>query len=125
MKKEVINVSGAPNLPFSPAVRAGDYIFVSGQVGHVDADGNKIDDIEGQTRQCMSQMEKILVKAGASLQDVVKVTIFLGDVSDYQKMNDVYRTYFPSEPPARSTVIAGLAIPGMLVEIDCIAHKPQ
>jgi len=123
MKKEVINISGAPNLPFSSAVKADNYIFVSGQVGHTDEKGNRIDDIEGQTRRCMDQIAKILEKAGASMQDVVKVTIFLGNVSDYQKMNDVYKSYFPSEPPARSTVIAGLAIPGMLVEIDCIACK--
>jgi len=124
MKKEVINITGAPNLPFSSAVKAGDYIFVSGQVGHTDDNGNKISDIEGQTRRCMDQMAKILEKAGASMRDVVKMTIFLGDVADYQKMNDVYKSYFPSEPPARSTVIAGLAIPGMLIEIDCIAYKP-
>lgn len=124
MKKEVINITGAPNLPFSSAVKAGDYIFVSGQVGHTDDNGNKISDIEGQTRRCMDQMGKILEKAGTSMQDVVKVTIFLGNVADYQKMNDVYKSYFPSEPPARSTVIAGLAIPGMLIEIDCIAYNP-
>jgi len=124
MKKEVINITGAPNLPFSSAVKAGDYIFVSGQVGHTDDNGNKISDIEGQTRRCMDQMAKILEKTGASMQDVVKVTIFLGNVADYQKMNDVYKSYFPSEPPARSTVIAGLAIPGMLIEIDCIAYNP-
>jgi len=124
MKKEVINITGAPNLPFSSAVKSGDYIFVSGQVGHTDDNGNKISDIEGQTRRCMDQMGKILEKAGTSMQDVVKVTIFLGNVADYQKMNDVYKSYFPSEPPARSTVIAGLAIPGMLIEIDCIAYNP-
>lgn len=102
-------------------MKAGDFIFVSGQVGHVDGTGKELVGIEAQTRQCLENIKKVLINAGSSMNKVVKVTVFLSDVKDYPKMNEVYRTFFSEEPPARSTVIAGLAMPGMLIEIDCIA----
>jgi len=123
--KQVISVSGALKTPFSPAIRAGDYIFVSGQVGHDIKTGNKVEGIEAQTRQCLENLKQVLAAADASLDDVVKVTIFLGKASDFSKMNEIYQGYFTKDLPTRSTVIAGLALPEMLVEIECIAYSPS
>lgn len=123
MDKEYINIPGALDLPFSAAVRAGDFMFVSGQVGHIDGNGNKVEGIEAQTVQCMENIRKILDWVGSSFDDVVKVTIYLKDVKYYAKMNEVYSKYFFSRLPARATAIAGLAMPEMLVEIDCVVYK--
>ena len=125
MPKQVINIPNAPKYPFSPAIRAGDYIFVSGQGGFVDAEGKEVKGIGAQTRQCLENMKQVLETAGSSLDDVVKVTVFLGSVTDYAKMNEVYQSYFPKDQPARSTAITGLAIPNMLIEMECIAYSPR
>ncbi len=123
--REVIRMPNAPKSPYSPAIRAGDYIFVSGQVGIRDNQGNDIEGIEGQTKQCLDNANRVLGMAGSSLTDVVKVTVFLGDVADFAKMNEVYQTYFPEDPPARSTVATALVNPAMVVEIECIAYCPR
>lgn len=125
MAKEVITIPNAPKLPFSPAIRAGDYIFVSGQGGFVDNAGREVEGIDAQTRQCLENIKRVLVAAGSSLDDVVKVTVFLGSVGDFARMNEVYQGYFPKDQPARSTAVTGLVIPNMLVEIECIAYYPQ
>ena len=122
MTKKVISVPDAPKLPFSPAIRAGDYIFVSGQVGFVDAKGKEVKGIEPQTRLCLENMKRVLVAGGASLDDVVKVTVFLRNEENFAKMNEIYQGYFPEDKPARSTVVAGLALPKILIEMDCIAY---
>lgn len=123
MARKVISIPDAPKLPFSPAIRAGDYIFVSGQIGFVDAKGKEVKGIEAQTRLCLDNMKRVLVAADASLDDVVKVTVFLRNEEDFAKMNEIYQGYFPEDKPARSTVVAGLALPDMLIEIDCIAYR--
>ena len=112
------------DLPFSAAVRAGDFIFNSGTTGHVDAQGNPIEGIEAQAKQCLENMKQVLQKAGTSLSDVIKTTVFLTNVDDFAKMNEVYRGYFATDLPARSTIITGLANARMLIEIECIAYKP-
>jgi 2-iminobutanoate/2-iminopropanoate deaminase len=124
MVKKVITLADAPKLPFSPAIRAGDYIFVSGQIGHVDARGKEVRGIEAQVKQCLENMKKVLAAAGSSLDNVVKVTVFLRNEKDFARMNEVYQGYFAKDQPARSTVIAGLVLPSMLIEIDCIAYFP-
>ena len=124
MLKRVITLPDAPKLPFSAAIRAGDYIFVSGQIGHTDAGGKKVKGIEGQVRQCLENMKKVLAAAGSSLDEVVKVTVFLRNQADFARMNEIYQSYFAEDRPARSTVIADLALPSMLIEIDCIAYFP-
>jgi len=124
MTKKVITIPDAPKLPFSPAIRAGDYIFVSGQVGFVDAKGKEVKGIEAQTRLCLENIKRVLLAAGASLDEVVKVTVFLRNQEDFAKMNEVYQGYFVEDKPARSTVVAGLALPNMLIEIECIAYSP-
>jgi len=126
MTKQVINVPNAPKLPFSPAIKAGDYIFVSGQGGFQDPKtGEAIEGIEAQTKQCLENMKQVLETAGSSLGDVVKATVFLGNVADYARMNEVYQSYFPKDQPARSTAVTGLVIPNMLIEMECIAYSPQ
>jgi len=124
MLKRVITLPDAPKLPFSAAIRAGDYIFVSGQIGHTDAGGKKVKGIEGQVRQCLENMKKVLAAAGSSLDEVVKVTVFLRNQADFARMNEIYQSYFAEDRPDRSTVIADLALPSMLIEIDCIAYFP-
>jgi len=125
MAKQVINIPNAPKYPFSPAIRAGNYIFVSGQGGFVDAEGKEVKGIEAQTRQCLENMKQVLETADSSLGDVVKVAVFLGSVADYAKMNEVYQSYFTKDQPARSTAVTGLVIPSMLIEMECIAYSPQ
>ena len=123
-KREFIILPGKAEMPFSSAVRAGDYIFVSGTTGHLDAQGNSVAGTEAQTKQCLENMKQALQAAGASLSDVVKATVFLVNVDNFAKMNGVYKSYFPKDCPARATVITGLVSPDMLVEIECVAYKP-
>lgn len=127
MPKQIIGAIPAyyRGAPVSLGTKAGDYIFPSGQVGHVDDKGNELKGIEAQTRQALENMKGILNEAGASLSDVVKVTIFLVNVDDFAKMNEIYKSYFTKDYPARTTlVVAALARPEMLVEIECIAYRP-
>ncbi len=124
MSKKVITLPQSLPLPFSPGIRAGNFIFVSGQVGFTDARGRAVRGIEAQTRQCLENMKQVLAAGGASLKDVIKVTVFLRRAKDFAKMNSVYKEYFVENLPARSTVITGLALPGMLVEIECVAYAP-
>ena len=122
MARRVISVPNAPNMPFSPAIRTDQYVFVSGQAGFYDPKtGKEIKGIEAQTKQALENMKEVLEAAGSSLRDVVKVTVFLGNSDHFTKMNEIYATYFSKDYPARSTVIAGLALPQMLIEIECIA----
>ena len=109
-------------LPFSAAVRIGDLVFLSGQIGNVPGTRQLADTgIAGQTRQTFENIKTVLAAAGTSLGRVVKCTVFLVDMRDYAGMNAVYAEYFPKDPPARSTVAgSGLAL-GARVEIECIA----
>lgn len=109
-------------LPFSSAVRIGDLVFLSGQIGNVPGTRQLADTgIAGQTRQTFENIKTVLAAAGTSLERVVKCTVFLVDMRDYAGMNAVYAEYFPKDPPARSTVAgSGLAL-GARVEIECIA----
>jgi reactive intermediate/imine deaminase len=122
-QREVIQTSILPaGLPFSAAVRVGDLLFLSGQIGNVPGTRQLADTgIAGQTRQTFENIKTVLAAAGSSLDRVVKCTVFLVDMRDYAAMNAVYAEYFPRDPPARSTVAgSGLAL-GARVEIECIA----
>lgn len=120
MAKEVF---GAANVPLSPAVRAGDFVFVSGQVPVVDG---KI--VEGgvvpETRAVMESVRKALELAGSNLSEVVKTTVWLRDRDDFPAFNDTYAEFFPSEPPARSTAESRLMI-DIAVEIEAVAYSPR
>jgi 2-iminobutanoate/2-iminopropanoate deaminase len=115
----------APRGPYSPAVRAGDFIFVAGQ-GPIDPATNQMSfgDIRHETRRVLTNIEKILEGCGASMADVVKCSVFLADGRDFAAMNEVYAEFFGNAKPARTTVEAQFASPPMKVEIDCIAYKP-
>lgn len=112
--------------PFSAAVRTGKpdgpgLLFVSGQVGL--RDGKVAEGIEAQTRATMENIRDVLAQAGASLDDVVKVTVFITDMSLWPALNAVYAAYFPQDQPARSALgVNGLALPELLVEMECVAE---
>src|SRR3954468_13486929 len=114
----------APRGPYSPAVRAGDFIFVSGQVA-VDPATNELSlgDVQHETRIVLNNVKLVLEGAGASLADVVRVGVYIGDGKDFAAMNEVYSEFFGNAKPARSTIICGFAAP-IKVEIDCVAYKP-
>jgi reactive intermediate/imine deaminase len=109
-------------LPFSSAVKVGNLLFLSGQIGNIPGTRQLADTgVAGQTRQTFENMKTVLAAAGSSLSRVVKCTVFLVDMRDYAAMNQAYAEYFPADPPARSTVAGtGLAL-GARVEIECIA----
>ena len=110
--------------PFSPAVRAGDFIYVSGQVP-ANKDGEiVVGGIEAQTRQVMENLKTVLALAGATLDDVCKSTVWLQDARDFGAFNRIYMGYFPNGRPARSTTEARLMVDAK-VEIDVVAYKPQ
>ena len=116
----------APRGPYSPAVCAGDFIYVSGQ-GPIDPATNRMSfgDIRHETRLVLSNIQQILEGCGASLSDVVKCSVFLADGHDFAAMNEVYAEFFGEQKPARTTVEAKFALPEMKVEIDCVAYKPK
>ncbi|MEM7024299.1 MAG: RidA family protein [Pseudomonadota bacterium] len=127
MSKQAIggqqNLSGGARLPFSRAMRAGDLVFVSGQMA-TDHTGAIVDGgIEAQTRQVFANIEAILAEADCTLADVVKCTCWIADARDFGRFNATYATYFPSEPPARSTTVCSLVLDGKL-EVEVIAYKP-
>jgi len=121
--REVLKVPGAvAGLPFSPAVKVGNIIYLSGQLG------NKIGTRElvpggigPETRQTLENIRTTLEAAGSSMTNVIKCTVFLADITEWPAMNEVYVTFFPTDPPARSAIAgSGLAL-GARVEIECMA----
>jgi 2-iminobutanoate/2-iminopropanoate deaminase len=115
-----------PRGPYTPAVRAGDFIFVAGQ-GPIDPATQKVSygDIRHETRLVLSNIKLILEGCGAGMEDVVKCSVFLLDAKDFAAMNEVYAEFFGDAKPARTTVEAKFVAPPMKVEIDCIAYKPK
>lgn len=124
-ESQAVSVIGKknPNLPFHPAIRAGDYIFVSGQVSK-DADGNMmVGSIEVETRGTLDSVRRILQQGGADLSDVVRVTTYLADVRDFGRYNRVFAEYFKDGNIARTTIEARAVI-DCKIEIEVIAYKP-
>ena len=113
--------SASPTL--TPAIRAGNMVFASGQLGMSRTAPDTT--IQGQTRLALEGTKKVLEAAGTNMAHATKCTVFLTDVQDFGGMNQVYREFFPSAPPARSTVVvAALVVPGAKVEIECQAVMP-
>ena len=112
----------ALNLPYSDAVRAGDLLFLAGTVGADPATRKLVaGGVEAETRQALDNISANLRAHGSSMDRVVKCTVFLADIGDFERMNGVYREYFPANKPARTTVgVAALPL-GARVEIECIA----
>jgi 2-iminobutanoate/2-iminopropanoate deaminase len=125
--KQVINRPDARPGVLSPAVRVGDLLFLSGVMGTKPGGGGLAEGgIEGQTRQALENVKSALALAGAKLEDVAKCTVFLTDAANFAAMNQVYREFFPTDPPARSTVaVAALVVPNALIEIECTAAAPR
>jgi len=126
--REVVQPEGVARLPvFSTALRNGDLLFLSGQIGTVpgvSAPQLVEGGVEAETRQAFENIRTVLAAAGLGLDNVVKCTVFLADIGDYDAMNSVYVTFFPDVPPARSAMAgSGLAL-GARVEIECIAAYP-
>lgn len=108
--------------PYSQAVRFGDFIFCSGQIPLDPATMQLVDgEIEAQTHQVLTNLAHVLEAAGSSLSRVVKTTVFMQDLGEFTRMNGVYAEYFPTQPPARSTVQVAALPRGARIEIECIA----
>lgn len=122
-EKQIIQPPGTTlGLPFSTAVRVGNMIYLSGQIGVAPGSRQPVPGGVGpETRQTLENIKRVLEHANSSMDRVVKCTVFLQDIADYAAMNEVYATFFPKDPPARSTVAgSGLAL-GARVEIECMA----
>ena len=117
----------APRGPYSPAVRAGDFIFISGQVPVDPATQQLISgDIAVETRRVLTNIQQILEGCGATLADVVKCGVYLTDVKDFAAMNEVYTEFFGEIKPARTTIsVPALPLPGCKIEIDAVAYQPK
>ena len=124
MERQVIHTDQAPKAigPYSQAIRIGNFVFSAGQLGLDPATGNIVaGGIEAETRRSLQNLSAVLQTAGTSMANVVKTTVFLKDMNDFQKMNTVYGEFFSSNPPARSTVqVARLPKDGS-VEIEVVA----
>jgi aminoacrylate peracid reductase len=117
--------SAPPLAPYSPGAKAGNVVYVSGTLA-IDKEGKTVGvgDAKAQTRFVLETVKSVVEAAGGSLRDVAFNHIFLKDLKDYAAMNEVYREYFPSSPPARYCIRADLVKPEFLVEVAAIAHLP-
>jgi 2-iminobutanoate/2-iminopropanoate deaminase len=124
--KKAIQTDRAPAAlgPYSQAILTGDTLYLSGQVGINPTEGKIVaDSVEGQTRQVMRNLEAVLQSADMTFANVVKTTIFLASMDDFQTVNGVYGDYFHTDPPARATIqVAALPL-GALVEIEAVARR--
>jgi 2-iminobutanoate/2-iminopropanoate deaminase len=121
----VIPNAPPPTFPYSPGVRSGDHVFLSGQTGVDPATGQLVDgDVAAQTEQVFKNLARVLAAAGLSLADAVKCNVYLTDIGDFQAMNAVYARQFEPPYPARTTVaVAGLP-GGARIEIELVARQP-
>ncbi|MGE4369821.1 MAG: RidA family protein [Burkholderiaceae bacterium] len=111
-----------PDLPYSAAVRAGDTIYVSGVLGHAPGSPKPVPGgVRAESEQALTHIQSILKTAGSTMENVVKCTVLLADINGFPEMNAAYRKFFPSQPPARSTIIVPALPHNALVEIECNA----
>ncbi len=125
MERQVIHTDQAPKAigPYSQAIRVGEFVFCAGQAGLDPATGNLVSGgIEAETRRTLQNLAAVLAAAGTSLERVVKTTVFLLDLNEFQRMNAVYAEFFPTDPPARSTVQVARLPKDARVEIEVIAR---
>jgi 2-iminobutanoate/2-iminopropanoate deaminase len=126
--RQAVSTPAAPKAvgPYSQAVRAGDLLFVSGQIPLDPATGAVVEgDVSAQTRRVMLNLDGILKAAGASFDDVVRATVFLADISDFPAVNEVYGEFFSIPAPARSTIEVSRLPRGARLEIDLVAALPK
>jgi 2-iminobutanoate/2-iminopropanoate deaminase len=123
-EKQVVRTDKAPQAigPYSLGVRVGEMVFSAGQIGIDPQSGEVVSGgIEAETRQALLNLQAVLEAAGASLENVVKTTVFLRDINEFGRMNDVYAEFFTAKPPARSAVQVAALPRGVAVEIEAIA----
>lgn len=129
MQRQAINVGDSPSaadLPFSSAIIArGEYVFTSGHVGFDPETGDPPAGIQAQTEQSLDNLKTVLEAAGSSLDEAVKVNVYLTNADQFDAMNEVYRRYFPGDRPARTTVVVELVRADLLIEIEIIALMPE
>ena len=127
MSRQAISTGGAPAAigPYSQAIRSGDMVFCSGQLGLEPVSGELVEGVEAQAERALRNLQSVLDAAGLGFDDVVKTTIFLTDIGDFAAVNAVYARFMPDPPPARSTVQVAALPKGGLVEVDAIARRPQ
>jgi len=115
-----------PRGHYTPGIRAGDFIYVSGQ-GPIDpvTDQLVVTNVEEQTRITLENVARVLAGAGAGVTDIVKVSVFLRDIGDFATMGRAYAAFFGDHKPARTTIEAKFHKAEMLVEVDCVAYKPR
>ena len=126
MPRKVLDTpsASAPMAPYSPAVEANGFVYLSGQVGIDPATGERApDDIAAQTHRVMKNIGALLDDVGLGYDDIVKSTVFLADIGDFTTFNEVYGSYFDMNPPARSTFQAGALPGGFLVEIEVVVAR--
>lgn len=125
---QAIHPPGAakPSAPYTPAIRDGGFLFVSGQ-GPLDLSTGEYvpGDIRSETRRVFENIKTILQAAGGSLEHVLKCNVYLRDINDFAAMNEVYASYFTAPFPARTTIQAGALPRGFAIEIECIAKSPS
>jgi 2-iminobutanoate/2-iminopropanoate deaminase len=124
MKKKVIQTEGAPKAigPYSQAIQAGNFLFLSGQIPLDPKTGELVKgDIRKQTQQVLENIKGVLESQGLGMENVVKATLFLKDIGNFNQVNEVYANYFPSSPPARSTVEVAKLPRDADIEIEAIA----
>jgi 2-iminobutanoate/2-iminopropanoate deaminase len=118
---EFLTPYGVPQYPFSPAVRVGNILFLSGQIGTDSSGGLVPGGIQAEARQTMENIKDVLERTGSSMDRVVKCTVMMADMKEWPAMNEVYKTYFPGAKPARSAFGATALALGARTEIECIA----
>jgi 2-iminobutanoate/2-iminopropanoate deaminase len=125
MTRQAISTGGAPGAigPYSQAIRSGDMMFCSGQLGIEPVSGELVEGVEAQAERALRNLQSVLDAAGLGFDDVVKTTIFLADIGDFAAVNAVYARFMPDPPPARSTVQVAALPKGGLVEIEAIARR--
>ena len=109
--------------PYSPAVVCGNLVFTSGQIGLIPATGVLAEGVEAQAEQALQNIQAVLAAAGCTMANVIKTTVFLADIADFGKINEIYAKYFTGETPARSCLQAGALPKGALFEIEVVAYK--
>lgn len=118
-RTQVIPEGQRASATLSPGIRVGDLVFASGQLGGRDST------IQGQTRVALESTKRVFEAAGTTMAHAAKCTVFLTDVTDFAGMNSVYTTFWPTSPPARTTVVvAALVSPGAKIEVECVAAMP-
>jgi reactive intermediate/imine deaminase len=120
-RREILPEPPRPGANLSQVVKVGDILYLSGQLGFAPGQGLVPGGIGPETRQTMENIKRVLESVGSSMDRVVKCTVYLADVADFQAMNTEYRAFFPSEPPARTTVAVSGLVANARIEVTCLA----